>query len=373
MRNPANPFILTGYHSPSYFCDRQEEFAWLSEQLSNERNMVIYSWRRMGKTALIRHFFHHLEKKKQAEGIFIDLLGTTNLTEASKRMVSAIVHRFGNLEKEVKPGILKLLGSIGATIGFDPMSGTPQVTLGMMPSRGTKMTFEALGDFLSKRKKPVVLCIDEFQQVVRYPEKEGESLFRTWMQDYPMIRFVFSGSHRRMMTSMFSERSRPFYRSAQLMELKNLPTEVYTGFIRSHFKKAGKWIDPLLIDRIFTWTRMQTYYVQLICNKLFGRIDSATDDLLDEILTEILQQESPLFSSYQQLLTSFQWKLLLSMAREEKTRNPMGKDFLGKYGLGAPSSVDVALKALINKEFIIQEEKDYMLHDTLLLRWLQQL
>ncbi len=373
MRDPANPFILTGYHSPSYFCDRQEEFAWLKEQLSNERNMVIYSWRRLGKTALVRHFFHHLEKKKQAEGVFIDLMGTQDLNEATKRVVSAIIHRFGDLKKDVKPGILKLLGSLGATVGFDPLSGTPQVTLGMMPPRSTKMTFEALGGFLSERKKPVVLCIDEFQQVVHYHEKQGETLFRTWMQDFPMIRFIFSGSHRQMMTSMFSERSRPFYRSAQLLELKSLPAGVYATFIRSLFQRAGKQIDNSRIDRIFKWSRMQTYYVQLVCNKLFGKSENVTDALLDETLAEVLQQESPLFSSYQQLLTSFQWKLLISMAREEKVRNPLGKDFLGKHGLGAASSVDAALKALINKEFIIREEKDYKLHDTLLMRWLQQL
>ena len=37
MRIPANPFILSGYHSPKYFCDREKEFAWLKEQFEIER------------------------------------------------------------------------------------------------------------------------------------------------------------------------------------------------------------------------------------------------------------------------------------------------------------------------------------------------
>src|SRR3990172_12470291 len=101
MRKPANPFILTGYHSPSYFCDRAGEMRWLEEQFANERNMVISSWRRMGKTALVRHLFGYLGEKKKAESVFVDLLGTTSLAEANRRIVSAIVGRFGELHKNI--------------------------------------------------------------------------------------------------------------------------------------------------------------------------------------------------------------------------------------------------------------------------------
>jgi AAA+ ATPase superfamily predicted ATPase len=66
MRKPANPFTLSGYHSPAYFCDRETELAWLMDQFDNERNAVIHAWRRVGKTALLKHFFHHLETKKKA-------------------------------------------------------------------------------------------------------------------------------------------------------------------------------------------------------------------------------------------------------------------------------------------------------------------
>ncbi|MEX2569325.1 MAG: hypothetical protein WD431_25505 [Cyclobacteriaceae bacterium] len=52
MRTPANPFVLSGYHSPAYFCNRMEELAWLEEQFRNERNAVLYAYRRMGKSAL---------------------------------------------------------------------------------------------------------------------------------------------------------------------------------------------------------------------------------------------------------------------------------------------------------------------------------
>ncbi|TRX59387.1 ATP-binding protein [Fulvivirga sp. M361] len=373
MRKPTNPFVLSGYHSPEYFCDREKELDWLIEQFNNERNTVLYAWRRTGKTALIKHFFYQLEKVKKAEGVFVDLLGTTDLADANKRIASEIVQRFGSLNTGIGTALMKLIGSVGATFGIDPLNGTPQITFGMVGPHSVPGSLEAIGKFLSERKKPVIICIDEFQQIVNYPEKHAEATFRTWVQAYPMVRFVFSGSHRHMMQSMFSEKSRPFYRSAQLLPLDTLPQPVYLNFITEHFEKAGKSIDPLHFNKIFDWTRMQTYYVQLVCNKLYGRTDHVDNGLLGEVFHEIIQQEVPLFSSYQQLFTHFQWKLLGALAKAETVENPLGQSFLQQYALGAASSVSTALKTLIKKEFIIQTGSNYTLHDTLLMRWLQQM
>lgn len=373
MRKPANPFIVSGYHSPAYFCNREEEVNWLRDQITNERNCVLHSWRRMGKTALVRHFFHQIEKEKYADGVFVDLLGTAGLMEANRRIALAILNRFGELEKGIGPAIKKLIGSMGATIGFDPLSGTPQITFGMGQSRMTKTSLEAMGGFLAERKRPVILCLDEFQQVTGYPEENAEATFRTWTQGFPMIRFIFCGSHRRMMISMFSDESRPFYRSTQIHGLDPLPQDTYARFIEIHFRKHKKKIERVQLDQIFTWTRMQTYYVQLVCNKLFGRTDQVESSDIEEVLAEIIQQEIPLFSSYQQLLTSFQWKLLVAIARAEAVENPLAQNFLKEYALGAASSVSSALQALTRKEFVIQYNGKYTLHDTLLMRWIQGL
>lgn len=374
MRKPSNPFVLSGYHSPIYFCDREEELVWLIEQIHNERNMVLLSWRRMGKTSLVSHLFHHLEKEKKADGILVDLLGTSTMEEANKRIASAIVHRFGDLKNGLAPALLKLLGSIGATIGIDPMNGMPQVTFSMSNSgQSIPGSLEALGRFLESRKKPVVICLDEFQQITNYSNANAEAIFRSWMQDFPMIRFIFSGSHRHMMMSMFSTESRPFYRSVQIKPLEPLIAEKYAPFIQSFFTKANKKLDGALLDKIFEWTKMQTYYVQLVCNKLFAKAEQINNDMLGEVFNEIIAQEVPVFSNYQQLFTNFQWKLLIALAKTEETENPLSKKFLSQFDLGAASSVSSALKTLIKTEFVIYENNKYMLHDTLLMRWLQQL
>jgi hypothetical protein len=327
----------------------------------------------MGKTALIRHFFHHMKKELKLEGIYVDLLGTTSISEANARIASAIINQLGDLKRGVGPGLMKLIGSLGATLGVDPLSGTPTISFGLKTNQDIPQSLEAIGRYLIEYNKPIIVCIDEFQQIVQYSHENAEAIFRIWTQNYPMIRFVFCGSHRDMMISMFSEESRPFYRSAQILQLNALPENQYVSFIIRHFKKAGKVINPEHIEYIFEWTRLQTYYVQLICNKLFGKTDKVQYELIDGVLKEIIQQEVPLFSSYQQLLTSLQWKLLQAIADEEEVENPYAQIFLNKHQLGAASSVRRALEMLRDKELVVYYDQKYFVHDTLLMRWLQQL
>lgn len=47
---PNNPFLIAGYYSPAYFCDRQQETATIISALHNERNLTLVAPRRMGKT-----------------------------------------------------------------------------------------------------------------------------------------------------------------------------------------------------------------------------------------------------------------------------------------------------------------------------------
>ncbi|MEK0337980.1 MAG: hypothetical protein QQN41_11160, partial [Nitrosopumilus sp.] len=208
---------------------------------------------------------------------------------------------------------------------------------------------------------------------INYSDKNGEAVFRSWMQSFPRIRFVFSGSHRNMMTSMFAKKNRPFYRSAQLLQLNPIELRDYEKFITKHFTENGKTIDPETIKAIYTWSRKQTYCVQLVCNKLYGMHDNVKPKHPEQVYDEILKQEAPVFSDYTNLLTATQWKVMLAIALEEPLENPLSKEFINKHHLGAASSVSTALKMLQNNELVIKEDQRFYIHDVLLARWIQAL
>ena len=48
---PLNPFLLTTYGGPEYFCDRRYELERLTSNILNGVNTTLLSIRRMGKPA----------------------------------------------------------------------------------------------------------------------------------------------------------------------------------------------------------------------------------------------------------------------------------------------------------------------------------
>jgi hypothetical protein len=59
-----NPFLVNGYHSPVYFCDRKTETEKIISALSNDRNISLISPRRLGKTGLIHNAFLSAEQAR---------------------------------------------------------------------------------------------------------------------------------------------------------------------------------------------------------------------------------------------------------------------------------------------------------------------
>ena len=81
---PRNPFLVSGYHSPEYFCDREQETAALVSAIRNERNVTLVAPRRMGKSGLIKNVFHRLGKKGEYVCAYVDVFGTQCLAEFVK-------------------------------------------------------------------------------------------------------------------------------------------------------------------------------------------------------------------------------------------------------------------------------------------------
>jgi uncharacterized protein len=369
-----NPFSLKGFVSKQNFCDREEEIKTLREHFNNERNVVLFSWRRMGKTMLIKYFMNLMETEKKAETLYIDLMPTKDIEAAIKQITIAVHEKFGRSTSGFSASFQKLLGSIGMDVSFDPTTGMPVFSIGFRSKVDYQNSLNAIGTFLESRKTKVLVVLDEFQQVANYEETNGEAIFRTWMQHFPSLQFIYSGSHRTLMATMFSEKNRPFYRSAQLLQLNPIDFDVYKKFIQKHFKASGKSISAEIIKQIYSWSRGQTYCVQLICNRLYANCcDEVTNADLTEVFEEILEDERFIFSYYTNMLTHTQWKVLKAIAMEEPLEKPTGKDFIQKHNLGAASTVSTALQMLMKNEIVIQDEHQYFVHDVMMARWLQKL
>lgn len=373
MKEPFNPFVINTYQGKEYFCDRENDLKMLISHIENDRNIVLYAWRRLGKSALIYRLFDELETSKDYETLYIDLLATQNIDESIQAVSSAIYEKYGKTSSGISASIQKLLASIGATISFNALSGTPELTIGLNKPDQPSHSLTALGDFLLSRKKRIVIAIDEFQQITDYEGTNAEAIFRAWVQQIPEVRFIFSGSHRTLMEAMFSEKKRPFYQSSILESLQPITLEAYTDFIIQHFQNAKKTIEPASIEKIYTWSRGQTYTVQLVCNHLFANYKKVRNADVDTVYNQILVQQQTIYANFQKMLTRTQWTVFRAIAKEEPLQNPLSKDFLTKHNLGAASTVSTALKALERLELVIKDDGNYLVHEVQLARWMARL
>ena len=369
-RKPNNPFLISGYHSPAYFCDREKELDWLITQVQQERNTVLHADRRIGKTALLNHLIYTLENEKLADTIFVDLLATHNFQTAHQKITEAVFQKFGQKRQSIGTKMLRMLSSVGATVSFDAQSGLPKITFSAQNRVSANQSLNGIGDYLKQHARPVVICLDEFQNIVNYPEMDAEALFRTWTQTYPMVRFIFSGSHKTVIGKMFNQKSRPFFRSTQLLALEPIPEAAYIPFAQKHFKTARKGISADLVKKAIDWSRGQTYYTQLIMNKLYESAH-ADDARIQQVFDEIVEEKKHTLAVYQSLMTPFQWKVLRAIAQNEETKNPLSKGFIQQYQLGTPSSVNTALKKLLNINMVVKNDSLYSVDDIALTRWLQ--
>ena len=84
-----NPFILYGYESEEYFCDRKDETSQLLRLIENGNNVALIAPRRIGKTGLIENLYHLSKVRKKYYTFLIDIYATKNMED----MVMAISPR----------------------------------------------------------------------------------------------------------------------------------------------------------------------------------------------------------------------------------------------------------------------------------------
>jgi len=365
-----NPFLITGFKSSDYFCDRDLETDRLLNAINNQRNITLISMRRMGKTGLIMHVFDHIHGKSKLIPIYFDIMGTTNFNEFVEVFSNTLLKSILKTESAWK-GLLRKLTSLRPVVGFDPLTGEPRISLDIRNEQEIRFTLDILFNMMAQKKQSFVIAIDEFQQIASYPEKNVEALLRSYIQKATNISFIFSGSKKHMLSEMFSLPSRPFFGSTEMMFLEAIDQNSYFTFIRSHFSKKGKTINDEALHRIATYSGLHTFYVQFLCNRLFSAFKLVTEWEVDQTIHTILRENEPVYANYLNLLTTSQYRILRAIAQEGIVENPTSGKFLAMHHLGAASTVSQAVLSLTGKEFIQNETGMLSVQDKFFAQWIR--
>lgn len=371
-----NPFVTKGYAGPEYFCDRQKETKDLVQLLTNENNMALISPRRLGKTDLIHHCFNQPEIKKHYYTFLIDIYATSSLADFVVEFGKTILEELKPKGRKIWEGFVSTLKSFQQEISFD-MNGNPVWGLGIGNVTNPSATLDEIFKYLNAADKPCIVAIDEFQKLTEYPDgKNVEAALRTHIQRCPNATFLFSGSKRHMMSEIFTSPSRPFYQSVITMGLSPISLEKYREFAIQQFKKHEKNISPEVIDDVYNRFQGVTQCLQRVMNVLFlftDKGETCDNYMVDEAITYLLNMLSDNFETQFGQIPEKQRNVFKAIALEGTAKNVLSAAFIQKYRLQSSSSVSSALKALLNKDLITQENGAYSIYDQFFALWLLRL
>lgn len=372
-----NPFHVSVYSGPEYFCDRDKETRTIIDFVGNQRNITLFSYRRLGKTGLIKHVFHTLQKSKNIKCLYLDILSCNELQDFTDMLATAIYNMFPQ-DTSIGKKIILAIQSLRPLITFDDLTGSPSISLRSELPHEKEVHLRQLFSFLEQKDFQVVLAIDEFQQILEFPEKNIEALLRTQMQQLLNVQFIFCGSNQKIMHEIFNSAKRPFFASCTPLYLDYIPELEYQNFIRFHFEKNNRTISHEAIDFICTWTLRHTYYTQYFCNYVYsncGNNIEVNDVKLAAAQILVLHENS--FYQFRSILTAGQWELLKAIAKEVRVHQPNSKKFIKTHGLGTPSSINRTLESLTAKEMIFYntsvDKPYYEVYNKFLMRWLARL
>lgn len=370
---PNNPFLVYGYNSPEYFCDREVETEKMISALQNDRNLTLIAPRRMGKTGLIKNVFYKMkqEKEQDAAYFYMDIYSTRDLRAFIQLLAQTVLGELDTLSQNILRQMTTFFKSCRPLISADERSGMPTVTLDFVPEHA-EQTLKEIFDYMAASKKRCYLAIDEFQQITEYPEKGVEALLRSYIQFMPNVHFIFSGSKKHVMEEMFASAKRPFYQSTQIIVLKEIPMESYFSFAQKFFAEENRELQQDTFSYLYHLENGHTWYIQSILKRLYEKRTKDIDNQqVDDCINDILDELETIYQSNLTLLTNNQVELLKAIATEGCVKSINANDFIKRHRLKTPSSVNVALKSLLNKELIYNTPEGYIVYDRFFGEWLK--
>ena len=368
----TNPFKFGKEVSGDDFCNREEEIAELTQDIRNSANVLLYSPRRYGKTSLIKRVLEIVSKEGFLT-VYIDLypaITKEKFIEIYARAISKVVQ--GNVEKVIswiKRMVPKLVPKVvirgeGSEMEFEFDKSQPYSPI-------LADLFKAVHNRAKSTDKPAVVVFDEFQEINNYPDDEIEREMRSVFQTHSNVSYIYMGSKRHIMQDMFESTNRPFYRSTKHIPLNKISKNAFSEFIVRKFRLGNYTIENECISKILEISECHPFYTQQLCYFLWEQergTKTVSKESIKSSLNRLLEVENQGFINLWESLSPKQRELVVAITID----NPpsiFSKQFLQKHSLGSTSSIQKAIKKLLQREVLLKENGRYIFEDVFFKRW----
>ncbi|MBW2066615.1 MAG: ATP-binding protein [Deltaproteobacteria bacterium] len=374
MKRFKNPFQYGGKVTGGNFWDREAEIRELLEDIRSRQHVIVFSQRRLGKTSLVHKVLEEATKHGIV-GVYVDLYPISGLEEFIEEYARSIARALSPYEK-TKKLMRELFSRLHLTMGIDP-AGNPQWSVGFDRSQEAE-TFEeviwALEHYLARKRRYGVVVFDEFQQIIETDGEKTERRLRSAIQAQRRVCYMFVGSKKHLLSDLFSNPNRPFYRSGKIFPLGRMPSDELRRIIKKKFAGVKVGLETSALEKIIQVTECHPYYTQYLCHILYDIIEGQRIQPEDVALAVdfLLRREASAYINTWDLLTRRQRQALVILAQTAPGENPFRSEALRKFKITQPSVMVRALKSLIQKDIVDKEEGRYEILDLFFKRWIRK-
>lgn len=373
MAKNINPFYFGNEVFDDDFCNRTEELLTLKDDAVSGQNVLIYAPRRFGKTSLLKKLQQELDKDNDYKIIYMDLFSISTVDEFIQKYFDIIASSLESTTDKIInlfKTILKIKPNINITI-----ADNGEVSYGL--SLNKKEQNQTLEDVLNlpfiyakKFNKKVVVIFDEFQEIEQFGlEKKLRSAIQSHARD---VSYLFSGSKKSMLTQMFNDKNRAFYKSVKHFRINRILLNDWIDFISDKFKQTDKKITTKQIEKVYEITGGFPYYMQQIMSVVWSSTTKSADDkIISDSLKLMLEREYDLYSFIWTNLTPNQ-KNSLKHIIHNNGLNLYSNENLRESNISA-TTLKSTLEALIKKDICDKSNDKYYLIDPFMKYWLENI
>ena len=360
-------------------CNRVEERAELSNNITGGAHTWLWGRRRMGKTSLIEQVLQDLTPTGTTAAT-VDLLVAHDAEDLEGRLRSTIAGVGARIAPKGRQAAQKLADafrSLAPEVSFGAMGLKLRLSPAGPPAHGISELLLGLDRAAGLAERRVVFVFDEFQQLAQLAPRTAprslEGAIRHAVERSGNVTYLFSGSRKHLLAAMFESEERPLYRLCRKISLGRIGESDYRAFIG----QAGetRWRQPVPVEaitRILALTTRHPYYVNALCGRLWGAPRPPDTPSVDAHWSRIVREDGRVASGRLIRLSAGQRAVLKAIARADGgVEHPGSHRFLSPLRL--PTSTGNQAREVLEQEDLIRREDDgrWNLVDPVMASWLR--
>lgn len=359
-QSPVNPFLFGKPVGGANFCNRSNELATLKALYESSNSGWLYSPRRYGKTSLIRESFAQLDDNGiyTAYVDFMPLSAGQDVADVYMRgiapMISALLGNMARALKELKQMVTTFVPAL--TVDEE---GRPLLTMaGQSRSGDSSMVLEDVVQLpeklAAKRKKRVVIAIDEFQEVTAV--RGLETRLRSIMQHQGHVSYIMAGSRASLLKTIFASPERPFYQFAHHIPISKIDSRELVRYVSGRFKTTDVAVGETVAREIVQLADCHPHFVQYFSSLAWQILRNGVpeSELNTRLVDQVVTAMDPGFRMFYDDLAASQRKVLAHIARYDGAEI-LSERVRTQSRLGSAATVQTALAALEKKESLVKE------------------